>query len=121
MPLYEYRCLNCGEHFDVRQKFADATLTVHEQCGGKVERVLSAPALQFKGSGFYITDYAKGSNSPANGEKKKGDGSSANSDAGSKSDSPSKTETTAKSDSPAKSEPSKTKSESKPSASSDTK
>ncbi len=116
MPLYEYRCLDCGEHFDVRQKFADATLTVHEKCGGKVERVLSAPALQFKGSGFYITDYAKGSNSPANGEKKKGDGKSeSNSDSASKSDAP------AKSDSSSKTESSTAKTESKPSTSSDTK
>ncbi len=117
MPLYEYRCLNCAEHFDVRQKFADAALTVHEKCGGKVERVLSAPALQFKGSGFYITDYAKGSNSPANGEKKKDDGNS-----GDKSDSASKSDTPAKSDSPSKTESTTAKTESKPSStSSDTK
>ena len=72
MPLYEYQCDNCGERFEAMQKFADATLTVHEKCGGgPVIRLLSVPALQFKGSGFYINDYAKsGSNSAGNGEAK---------------------------------------------------
>jgi len=69
MPLYEYRCSKCGSVFEVRQKFSDEPLTVHEGCGGQVERLLSAPALQFKGSGFYITDYAKGSSSPPEGKK----------------------------------------------------
>ncbi len=72
MPLYEYRCENCGDLFEVRQKFSDERLTVHEKCGGKVERLISAPSLQFKGSGFYVNDYARGSNPPANnGESKK--------------------------------------------------
>ena len=77
MPLYEYQCENCGERFEVMQKFSDEPLTVHEKCGGKVERLLSAPALQFKGSGWYITDYARASN-PANannGGSKKADAS----------------------------------------------
>ena len=65
MPLYDYRCHKCGETFEVRQKFADELLKVHEGCGGEVERLISAPALQFKGTGFYITDYARGG-----GEKK---------------------------------------------------
>jgi putative FmdB family regulatory protein len=60
MPLYEYRCEQCGEQFEVIQKFGDEPLTAHEKCGGAVHRLLSAPALQFKGSGWYITDYAKG-------------------------------------------------------------
>jgi putative FmdB family regulatory protein len=57
MPLYEYRCSKCSEQFEVLQKFSDAPLSVHEGCGGPVERLLSAPGLQFKGSGWYITDY----------------------------------------------------------------
>jgi putative FmdB family regulatory protein len=57
MPLYEYRCSKCSEQFEVLQKFSDAPLSVHEGCGGSVERLLSAPGLQFKGSGWYITDY----------------------------------------------------------------
>ena len=72
MPLYEYRCENCNETFEVRQKFADEPLTAHEKCGGKAKRLLSAPGLHFKGSGFYITDYAKSGSSPAkpSGESK---------------------------------------------------
>jgi putative FmdB family regulatory protein len=60
VPLYEYKCDNCGETFEVIQKFADEPLTVHEKCGGPVHRLLSAPAFQFKGTGWYVTDYAKG-------------------------------------------------------------
>jgi putative FmdB family regulatory protein len=56
MPLYEYKCDNCGEKFEVMQKFSDSPLTIHEGCGGQVERLLSPPALQFKGSGWYVTD-----------------------------------------------------------------
>ena len=59
MPLYDYRCHQCGEVFEVRQKFADEVLTVHEGCGGELERLISLPALQFKGTGWYITDYAR--------------------------------------------------------------
>ncbi|HXE04434.1 MAG TPA: FmdB family zinc ribbon protein [Bryobacteraceae bacterium] len=61
MPLYEYECENCGDVFEVMQKFADDPLTVHEKCGGPVHRRISAPALRFKGSGWYVNDYAKGS------------------------------------------------------------
>jgi putative FmdB family regulatory protein len=59
MPLYEYRCAQCDRVFEIIQKFSDEPLTVHEGCGGKVERLISAPGLQFKGSGWYITDYAR--------------------------------------------------------------
>jgi putative FmdB family regulatory protein len=59
MPLYEYRCHRCGQTFEVRQKFSDQPLTQHDACGGAVERLLSPPALQFKGSGWYVTDYGK--------------------------------------------------------------
>ena len=65
MPRYEYKCEGCGEIFELQQKFADEPLTVHEKCGGKVERLISAPALQFKGSGWYVNDYAKGGNGGA--------------------------------------------------------
>ena len=60
MPLYEYRCLNCTETFEVRQKFSDEPIATHSECGGPGKRLLSAPQLHFKGSGFYITDYGKG-------------------------------------------------------------
>lgn len=94
MPLYEYQCEACGSVFEKMQKFSDEPLRVHEDCGGAVHRLLSAPALQFKGSGWYITDYARGGGKPAdsNGEKKatpddKG-GSSTKSDSTTKSDAP---------------------------------
>ena len=68
MPLYEYRCHLCGKTFELRQKFAEAPLTVHEGCGGGVERIIFPSALQFKGTGFYITDYGRGGKSrPTNG------------------------------------------------------
>ena len=60
MPLYEYKCQTCGETFEVIQKFSDKPLEVHENCGGHVERLISPSALQFKGSGWYVTDYASG-------------------------------------------------------------
>ena len=62
MPLYEYRCHGCGKVFELRQKFSDEPVTVHEECGGEVERLISVPAFQFKGTGWYVTDYARGSN-----------------------------------------------------------
>ncbi len=66
MPLYEYKCSKCNEVFEVLQRFSDAPVKVHDGCGGKVARLLTAPTFQFKGSGFYITDYAnKHSSSPS--------------------------------------------------------
>lgn len=61
MPLYEYKCDKCGKVFEVIQRFSDEPLSAHADCGGVVERLISTSALHFKGSGFYITDYAKGS------------------------------------------------------------
>ena len=65
MPLYDYRCHQCGEIFEVRQKFTDDVLTVHEDCGGELERLISLPAIQFKGTGWYVTDYKGNGKSPA--------------------------------------------------------
>jgi putative FmdB family regulatory protein len=80
MPLYEYHCRKCGKNFDVIQKFSDAPLTKHEDCGGKVEKLMSAPSFHLKGSGWYVTEYGKGGKVPAtesadgkSGEKKSGD------------------------------------------------
>jgi putative FmdB family regulatory protein len=61
MAIYEYKCDRCGDVFEVMQKFSDTPLQQHEGCGGHVERLLSAPALQFKGTGWYVTDYARNS------------------------------------------------------------
>lgn len=59
MPLYEYLCGSCGHKFERIRKFSDAPLTECPSCGGVVEKLLSSPAIQFKGSGWYINDYAK--------------------------------------------------------------
>lgn len=66
MPLYEYECRKCGKRFEKIQRFSDPPLETHERCGGAVHRLLSSPAIQFKGSGWYITDYARKS-SPSEG------------------------------------------------------
>jgi putative FmdB family regulatory protein len=71
MPLYEYHCRRCDEVFEVRQKFSDDPLVLHDGCGGEVDRLLSPPALQFKGSGWYVTDYGRnGGSAGENGSGK---------------------------------------------------
>jgi len=64
MPLYEYECKKCGHRFEKIQKFSDKMVKKCPECGGQVEQMISAPAVQFKGSGWYVTDYAKKSSSP---------------------------------------------------------
>jgi putative FmdB family regulatory protein len=59
MPLYEYECGACGHRFESIQKFSDAPLESCPKCGGAVHKLQSAPAFQFKGTGWYVTDYAK--------------------------------------------------------------
>jgi putative FmdB family regulatory protein len=59
MPIYEYECKKCKAHTEAFQKVSDKPLTKCRNCGGKLEKKLSAPAIQFKGSGWYVTDYAK--------------------------------------------------------------
>lgn len=71
MPLYEYSCRQCGEVFEVMQKFADEPLATHEGCGGVVERLVSAPSFQFKGTGWYVTDYGKNGKVPPSEQKAK--------------------------------------------------
>ncbi len=65
LPLYEYECEKCGEHLEKIQKFSDAPLTTCPKCGGHLERLISSPAIQFKGTGWYVTDYARKGFSPA--------------------------------------------------------
>src|SRR5476651_2108307 len=60
MPLYEYACDACGHKFEKIQKFSDPIEDTCPTCGGHVHKLFSSPAIQFKGSGFYITDYPKG-------------------------------------------------------------
>jgi putative FmdB family regulatory protein len=75
MPLYEYRCDACEHQFEVIQRFSDDPISVCPSCGaGPVVKLLSSPAIQFKGSGWYITDYARkgqsaGDSKPAGKEK----------------------------------------------------
>ena len=103
MPLYEYQCRKCGKVFEVLQKFSDAPLETHEGCGGAVERLLSAPAFHLKGSGWYVTDYAK-KGSGSDGEKTSDKPKDSKDGDGSKSDGEKKT-TEAKPAAETKSEP----------------
>jgi putative FmdB family regulatory protein len=92
MPLYEYECESCHNRFERIQKFSDPPIDTCPVCGkGPVKKLLSSPAIQFKGSGWYITDYAKKSSSDG--------GSSATSTSGDKkSDKTEKTDSTKKTD-----------------------
>ncbi len=65
MPLYEYECQACGHRFEALQKVADSPLKACVKCEGNVERLLSSPAIQFKGTGWYITDYARKDQTPS--------------------------------------------------------
>ena len=69
MPLYEYLCDACGNRFEKIVQFSDPPLEACPKCGGKVRKLFSSPAIQFKGSGFYITDYARKSSADASGTK----------------------------------------------------
>ena len=69
MPLYEYQCKKCGHRFEKIQKFSDLPVKKCPECGGPVEQTISAPAVQFKGSGWYVTDYAKKSPASDGGSK----------------------------------------------------
>jgi len=112
MPLYEYKCQSCGKTFEVIQKFADEPLKTHPECGGVVEKVISAPAFHLKGTGWYATDYGKGNGkSPKSDESKseKGDSKSE------------KTDSKSESSSSSSSSSSESKSDSKPAASPESK
>jgi putative FmdB family regulatory protein len=74
MPLYEYQCKKCHHRFEKIQKFSDKPMKKCPDCGGPVEQMISAPAVQFKGSGWYVTDYAK--KSSASSTSSDGDSSS---------------------------------------------
>jgi putative FmdB family regulatory protein len=63
VPIYEYQCKKCNHRFEKIQKFSDSPIKKCPECGGAVEQLLSAPAVQFKGTGWYVTDYARKSGS----------------------------------------------------------
>jgi putative FmdB family regulatory protein len=98
MPLYEYQCDQCAHRFEVIQKYSDAPIDVCPKCGGPVKKLLSSPAIQFKGTGWYITDYAR----------------SGKSDSGSAASSETKSETKTETKTETKSEPAKTESKGNP-------
>jgi putative FmdB family regulatory protein len=74
VPIYEYRCDQCGESFDVLKRMSDDPLVTCEKCGGTLRKVLHPVAIHFKGSGFYTTDYGKGSSRRAGGRDASADG-----------------------------------------------
>jgi len=113
MPIYEYQCTKCNDRTEVIQKFTDPPYAVCDKCGGEVRKLMSAPAIQFKGSGFYKTDYASAASKAAtkagSSETKSessGDGKSSESKSETKSESKSETksETKTESKSPSKAE-----------------
>ena len=81
MPIYEYECQSCRKRYEKLQKITDKPCTTCPSCGGPMRKLISSPAIQFKGEGFYITDYAK-KNSPAGGGGSKDAGASEIKDAG---------------------------------------
>jgi len=100
MPIYEYKCDN-GHVFDVIQRMVDEPLTECQECGAPAVRVLHSPAVHFKGSGFYNTDYGKKKGGGGNGGSGEGSKESKSSGEGSKSDSGSSSSSESKSDSKA--------------------
>jgi putative FmdB family regulatory protein len=112
MPLYEYKCQSCGKTFELIQKFSDEPLTTHSECGGVLEKVITAPAFHLKGTGWYATDYGKGNGKSPKSDESKPDSKSEKGEAKSEK-SESKTESSSSSG--------ESKSESKPAASSESK
>ncbi|HKY28467.1 MAG TPA: FmdB family zinc ribbon protein [Pyrinomonadaceae bacterium] len=106
MPIYEYECRKCKAHTEVFQKITDKPMVKCRKCGGRLEKLLSAPAIQFKGTGWYVTDYSSKGKAP-----EKSDSSTA-SDGDKKDAGSEKKSDKAKESSPAKkgSEPASTKS-----------
>ena len=100
MPLYEYQCKKCHHRFEKIQKFSARHMKKCPDCGGPVEQMISAAAVQFKGSGWYVTDYPKKSSAPSSSSSSDGDAKS-------------KDDSTSKKDEKPKSDSKKTESESK--------
>ena len=88
MPIYEYSCSKCGKTIEVIQKFSDPVLKKHQGCGGSLTKLVSAAGFQFKGTGWYVTDYARKGSS--------GDSESSKESSSEKKESAPKTETSSK-------------------------
>jgi len=95
MPLYEYQCLQCNERSEILQKISDPPYSLCVKCGGEVKKLHSAPAIQFKGSGFYKTDYAS---KPGAKSDAKSDATSSDTKSDAKSETKSETKTETKSE-----------------------
>jgi putative FmdB family regulatory protein len=123
MPLYEYKCGSCGNIFEVIQKFSDQPLTIHESCGGVLERLISTSALQFKGSGWYVNDYGKGNSKEPKpkSDNSHGESKSEKSNGTQAAESSGKSEKSEKSEKSSKSESSSSTSSDSSSSKSDTK
>jgi putative FmdB family regulatory protein len=106
MPIYEYECRKCKAHTEAFQKVTDKPLTKCPKCGGRLDKRISAPAIQFKGSGWYVTDYGKATK----------DSKSESETQTTKSGKPEKSETSEKSDHKSTKESSSAKKTDKPSA-----
>ena len=101
MPLYEYECDDCGHRFELIQKFSDELATTCPECSGALRKLVSSPAIQFKGTGWYITDYARkgdGQGSPAKTDESSKESKSTKESDSSSSSSSSSTETKTGSD-----------------------
>lgn len=88
VPLYEYRCKKCQHTFEKIQQFSDRPVKKCPKCGGPVEQLLSAPAVQFKGSGWYVTDYAKKGNSEKSKSSESASASSSDKESGKSTEKP---------------------------------
>ena len=100
MPIYEYKCKNCESHFEKMQKISDEPLKVCEKCGGEVEKQISRTGFQFKGSGWYVTDYSdKGKAESKSETKGESTGTAEKSSAGESTTAPPSASNTTKSDS----------------------
>jgi putative FmdB family regulatory protein len=101
VPLYEYKCLKCGRNTEKIENVNGPHLKKCPHCGGKVEPVITAPSIQFKGAGWYVTDYA-GKKPSSDGEKADKAGSEAKDAANKEKDSPSKEKDSSKKETPSK-------------------
>jgi len=110
MPLYEYQCNQCNRRHEIIQRFSEEPITVCPECGGEMKKLISSPAIQFKGSGFYKTDYPSSSSARPSSESKSDSKAESTSDTKSETKSETKTESKSETKSETKSE---SKSESK--------
>ncbi len=113
MPIYEYVCEKCGKKTEVIQPIKSAPLKVCPHCGGKLKKAFSAPAIQFKGSGWYVTDYARAKQESGKGAKADSESGEKSADKADKAEKTEKAEKSGDSEKPAKAEKSAGKTDKK--------